>query len=477
MIAVRSVWSRILLGCLPACIALAPRAAALQHELRTRVDPRIELLCAVARLAGLREFNMPNSRSPYSERVEERLRGLKEHVAVTTLRTLHSQHGVSYDAIPSLAVHLDGLERLALLAPIEPRPERLDARWERSLTERFLAELRDFSTQAEFPGFVASEREFYAQVEQRLFATLTQSRALSWFDEFFGAKPGAQYVAIAGLLCGGGNYGVGARLAGAPEQVTPVFGCWKFDEQGLPVFDDSYLPLYIHELCHTYTNPFIDGHEQQLRAAAERLYANCASKMAPQGYGNGRTVLYESLVRACVVRCRAALEGEDAAREQLEREHSRHFRWTGELAHLLRQYETDRERWPNFESFMPKVVEFFAAYAASLPTASAAAPKLVGSTPLNGADSVDPGLTELWFEFDQPMRDQSWSIVGRPEDQPKIVGKLAYDSARKRLRVPVQLEPGREYRFALNSERNANFVSEAGAPLEPVSFRFRTAAR
>ncbi len=473
MNAVRSVWFLILF----AWIAWTPRAAAAQHELRTRVDPRVELLSAVARLAGLREFNMANSRSPYSERVEARLSTLKEHAAVATLRELHTQHGVSYDAIPSLAVHLDGLERLALLAPFEPRPERLDARWERTLTERFLVELREFAAQAEFARFIESEREFFAQVEQRLHTTLSRSRALSWFDEFFGAKPGAQYVAIAGLLCGGGNYGVGVRLPGAPEQVTPVFGCWKFDAQGLPVFDEGYLPLYIHELCHTYTNPFVDRHEPQLRAAAERIYASCASKMAPQGYGNGRTVLYESLVRACVVRCRAALEGESAEREQLESEHGRHFVWTGELARLLRQYETGREAWPNFEAFMPKVIEFFATYAERLPAAEIVAPKLVGSTPSNGAESVDPSLTELVFEFDQPMRDQSWSIVGRPEEQPKIVGKLAYDAARKRLRVPVALEPGREYRFSLNSERFAGFVSESGSKLEPVAFRFSTAAR
>lgn len=467
----RSVWFLFLF----AWLALASSSA--RAQLSVRVDPRLELVSAVARLADLSEFDMPVSRSPYAERVEQRLSSVREHAAVATLRTLRAQHGVSYDAIPSLAVHLDGLERLTLIAPFEPRPERLDGRWERALTERFLAELRDFAARSEFAAFMESEKDFFAQVEQRLSVTLSRSRALTWFDGFFGAKPGAQYVAIAGLLCGGGNYGVGVRLPGVAEQVTPVFGCWKFDAQGLPVFDDSYLPLYVHELCHTYTNPFVDRHEPKLRAAAERIYASCGAKMKPQGYGNGRTVLYESLVRACVVRCRSALEGEDAEREQLESEHKRHFVWTADLARLLHEYEAQRDAWPDFEGFMPKVVEFFNAYAATLPEPSAVAPQLVGSTPPNGADSVDPRLTELWFEFDQPMRDKSWSIVGRREDQPEIVGQLSFDAQRRRLRVPVNLEPGREYRFSLNGERFSAFMSEAGVALEPVEFRFTTAAQ
>jgi hypothetical protein len=448
-----------------------------QHEFSVRVDPRVELVTLVARFAKFNEFDMPNSRSAYSERIERHFAEQREHPVVGTLRALRAQHGVSFDALPSFAVHLDSIERLELRAPLEPRPERFDARWELAATRQFLTELRDFAKRADAAAFFASEREYFAEAERRFREQMSSSRALSWFDGFFGVKQGARYVATLGLLCGGGNFGVGVRLAGEPEELTPVFGCWTFDDSGTPVFDASYRSLFIHELCHSYTNPFVDAHEAALRAAGERIFASCADKMRSQSYGNARTVLYESLVRASVIRCRTVLEGEAAGAEQARDEAKRHFPWAAELAMLFGEYETDRANWPTFESFMPRVTAFFDEYAAKLPAPDVDAPKLVKSSPANGDRAVDPSLTEVVFEFDRPMRDKSWSIVGAPRDQPEIVGPLRFDSERKRLTVPVKLEAARSYRFALNSERFRSFVSAEGVPLAPVEFAFATAAK
>lgn len=459
-------------------LAVAGPAQAAQHEIEVRVDPRVEFLTAVARLAGFREFDMANSRSPYSERVEKRFARVREHKAVATLQQLRADHGVSYDAIPSLAVHLDGLQKLELRAPLEPRPERLDARWAPALTQRFLGELRDLAAQTKAVEFFAAEKDFYAEVEQRFRQPLSRSRALEWFDSFFGVRRGARYIAIVGLLCGGGNYGVGVRLAAdRPEELTPVFGCWTFDEQGAPLFDDRYQPLFIHEWCHSYTNPIVDRNVERLQAAGERIFASCADKMQRQGYGNWKTVVYESFVRASVITCRAALEGEAAGKAQAEEELAKHFAWAPELARRFEQYARERERFANFEAFVPELVEFFDEWAAKLPAADAKAPLLVSSEPANGAADVDPARAVLVFEFDRTMRDQTWSVVGAADGLPKMVGKLSYDAARKRLSIPVQLEPGRNYVFSLNSDRYQGFVSADGVPLAPVAFRFSTASK
>ena len=37
----------------------------------------------------------------------------------------------------------------------------------------------------------------------------------------------------------------------------------------------------------------------------------------------------------------------------------RGFAWTPELAALLAEYETQREQYPNFTAFMPRIVTFF----------------------------------------------------------------------------------------------------------------------
>lgn len=442
-----------------------------------RVDERVELVSIVARLAGLREYRMENSVSAYSQRVEERFGSHRDHAAVRRLATLHSERGVSYDALPSLALHLGFLPDLDERASFETAPERLDARWNGAAARPFLVELRDFARVTGAAEFFASEREFYSEVSRRLSARLSESRALPWFDTYFGARPGASCVAIAGLLCGGMNYGVGVRFAdGRAEELTPVFGCWEWDSQGFPTFGESYLPLFAHELCHSYTNSLVDAFERELAAPAARIHASCADAMKRQGYATPKIVMYETLVRACVVRCRFATEGTAAAKEQVQAEQKAHFAWVPELAELLSEYEADRERYPELRAFLPRIVERLAAIAERLPEV-ARAPQVVALVPANAATDVDPALTLLRITFDRPMKDSSWSLVGAKSDLPEITGALAYDAARKVLTVPIRLQPGRTYSFSLNGERHKGFVSAEGVALEPLPVRFSTRAR
>jgi hypothetical protein len=448
-----------------------------KRAIDTNVDPRVELLTTVARLAGFREFTMGNSRSPYAERVERNFGPQREHPVVKRLVALRAESGVSYDAIPSMALHLGPLPELAELVPFDAAPERLDARWGGIRAREFLSDLRDFARVTKAAEFFEGEREFHAQVARRLSERLSQSRALPWFDAFFGERAGAQYTATAGLLCGGGNFGVGVRFGdGTPERINPVFGCWTWDAEGLPVFDESYLPLFVHELCHTYTNPFVDRFERELAAAGQRIHASTAAAMQRQGYGTWKTMVYETFVRASVVRCRRATEGDAAAAQQAAEEVKQHFKWVPALEQLLGEYEAAREKYADFGAFVPRIVELLEHEAAKLPD-PALAPKLVGIEPANGANDVDPSLTQLVVRFDRAMRDQSWSLVGSKEQLPEITGQISYDAARKVLTVPVRLEPGRTYTFSLNSERFQGFTSADGIPLAPVPVQFSTAKR
>ena len=42
--------------------------------------------------------------------------------------------------------------------------------------------------------------------------------------------------------------------------------------------------------------------------------------------------------------------------------------------------------------------------------------------------------------------------------------------------LPVELEPGKEYRLGLNSPSHKNFQSAGGVPLDPVTITFKTRA-
>ena len=53
------------------------------------------------------------------------------------------------------------------------------------------------------------------------------------------------------------------------EEIRPVLGVYRFDEDGLPVPGDDFVPLLVHEVCHSYVNPVVDRHAERLRKAGE----------------------------------------------------------------------------------------------------------------------------------------------------------------------------------------------------------------
>jgi hypothetical protein len=221
----------------------------------------------------------------------------------------------------------------------------------------------------------------------------------------------------------------------------------------------------------------VDAHLQEFQAAGEALWPAVATEMQAQAYGEWHTMLRESLVRASVVRYRAANEGREAAKAEIAEQRSRHFRWTGDLAALLEaEYEGDRSKYRTLEDFVPRLVEFFAEYAKGEAARQAKAPKVVSLLPAATATGVDPGLKALAVTFDRPMQDGSWAVVGGGPKFPKIAGRLSYDAARKVLTIPVELQPGTSYEMWLNRGKYDSFRSEDGVPLASVHWTFTTRA-
>ncbi|MBL9147598.1 MAG: DUF4932 domain-containing protein [Phycisphaerae bacterium] len=463
-----------------------PPAPAAPLAKTAAVDERVELLMIVARLAGNDEYNMPNSASPYAKRVAAHFGPYKDHKAISSFQAMRRDRGASYDAVPSLALHLDGVPSLQPRMPFEPRPLQLDARWDPARTAAFLEDLRAFAVDSNARAYFDQERGFYDAVEARLAAFAAKADAVAWFDRFFGVRQSASYVVIPGLLAGGGNFGMSVTFPETdanrrPEEIRPVLGCWTWDSEGLPVFAvETYLPTYVHELCHAYTNRIVDAHKDVLEPPANRIYPAVARRMQRMAYANGLTMMYESIVRACVVRFLLERDGKDAARKEAEAQAAAGFVWVPGLAELLGTYEKDRATYPTFDAFVPEIARFFNDKAVAMvdeiarkeKDAAEKAPRLLGMTPENGAVDVDAALDAMVLRFDQPMRDGSWSFVGSKENLPEFVGQPSYDATRRILTVKVKLRRGATYTFYLNSDRFKSFTSADGYPLAPVRVTF-----
>ena len=276
---------------------------------------------------------------------------------------MREKYGVSYDAPMSLAVHLRDANSLRLRLPLEPWPDGLDGRWHPEDVREFLEKARQFAKETHFNEFIKTQQPMYDRAVANLRSLLDKEANLEWFDDFFGARPGAEFHIALGMLNGPGNYGPHIKLADREEYYC-ILGIWKFGALGLgePRFDKSMLPTVIHEFCHSYANPIVDAHISQLEKPGKEIYARVADKMERMAYGNWQTMMRESLVRACVVRYMAATEGPEAAKKQIKNEINRSFLWMQGLSDLLIQYEKNRDKYKTLDTFFPKIVDFFNNY-------------------------------------------------------------------------------------------------------------------
>ena len=468
----------ILCLCLVApALAWSDENASSETAVRVAVDPRVELISIIFRLAGNPEYCQGRA-AAYISDIDEHFGPFRNHAVVQLARQLRRTRGVSYDACMSMAVHVTDASELKEKIPFDPHPPTLDGRWQVDEAREFLQKARQFVKDTSFDKFIDKHQAMYRLTESRMKKVLDEEAHLDWFDQFFGRRPQASFSVILGPVNGGQCYGPRCRGGDGKEELYCVLGVWKTDDEGMPMFDRSVLSTVVHEFCHSYANPVIDQHEAELRDAGQKIFPHVSSAMKRQAYGNWKTMMYESLVRACVVRYIRQHDGAVAAWLEIQRQKQRQFLWMKELSDLLGEYETARDEYPSLEKFAPQIVSFFDDYAKGFADKQkeldATRPKVVEMTPANEATDVDPELSAIKVVFDRPMQDGSWSMVGGGPNFPEIVGKPAYDATKMVWTVSVKLKPDWRYQFMLNSGRFTSFRSSDGEPLAPVSVSFRT---
>jgi hypothetical protein len=332
-------------------------------QIEVTVDPRVELISIIFRLAGNPEYNRGRL-AAYNKDIEKHFRAYASHPVVKLASDLRRTRGVSYDAPMSLAIHLSDANSLNERVPFDGQPAGLDGRWRVDEVRYFLEKARQFAKETDFGGFFKAHKPLYEKTAAAAQYLLRDKAHLEWFKEFFGARPGTGFRLVLGMANGPNNYGARVKLP-TGEEFYCILGVWKLGMLGFgdPKFDTSMLDTIVHEFCHSYVNPLVYAHSSELEKAGMQMFPKVQKKMRRMAYGNWQTMMHESVVRACVVRYLLATIGPDEARNQVKREINNGFAWIEELSELLGQYERERNEDATFESFFPKVIEFFNSYA------------------------------------------------------------------------------------------------------------------
>ena len=460
-----------------------------KSAIEVTVDPRVELFSTIFRLAGLHEYNQ-DQLPLYVKDVKEYFKPYKDHEAVKYAKKLKKSRSICYNAPMGLAIHVTDTETLGEIVPLDPLPETVDKRWTPKHARQFLEKAGKFVKDTNFHKFFKDHKELYDLSVSRMDGLLQNYKVVEWFKTFFGTESGKTFSIILGMQNGGPSYGPRIVMKDGKEIVYAIIGVWQKDDKGFPDFPRGFLGTVVHEFCHSFANPLVDQFATGLKEAGKKIYPFVADEMKQMAYGSWRTMMYESLVRACTARYYHDMDGPDAAKRIVQREIERSFLWMDGLYKLLADYDSQRETYPTLSAYFPKIIDFFNRYAQNIEKEIALqkearkkkweqlakkAPKIIAMVPENGARDVDPGLEEIKITFDRPMLDKAWAVIRLdPEHHIKTAGEVGYDTARKVFTIPVELEPDRRYKFGLNYKNIMAFQDENKNPLLPVVVTFKT---
>lgn len=341
-------------------------------SIQVSIEPRVELFAIIYRLAGYLDHGGDYATSYYETEVQNYFGRFREHPTVRLATRLKEEQNVDYGVHLSLAVHLDDAANLRLRVPLDPWPETLHERWTPELIDEFLAQTRDFAMQSDFAEFFEKQGPFYAETISRAERALDAGVNADWFDSFFGSQASREFRVIISPL--GGLHGWYAFWLSTDQglEAMTVISCQRLDDQGKPVFHQGVRGLrfasgIVHELSHSYVNPTSDLYIGQFEEPVNRMKPFLVGYF-DRAYGqlHHSAIVRESLVQAAVIRYLHERWGFLAGRRALVNGLKRGAFWIPELLETLEQYENQRDRYPDFQSYMPEVVEFFEVYSSRI---------------------------------------------------------------------------------------------------------------
>lgn len=330
-----------------------------------QVNENVELMSILSRMAGFQEYHMDMA-GQYIKDMDSYFKDNTVHPAVGYMQALRNKYGISFDAVMSMAIHLDN--RNGTLSLIEEDVPTLDKRWMEVDKGEFLSHLNNFYKETKFNAFFKAHKSLYEKGIKSYQDNVINHFDIDWYPRFYGNEPQEVFSVIIGFCNGGGNYGVNRQVKGKKKEVFAVVG-YYVDKEDRPMYSKEYLPTLIHEFNHSFINHYLDENQypayvKELEPAAVDLFKSSQWSMSRQAYNNWKTMVNESLVRAAVIcyMLDKAYKPEEIRNELLE-QMQRNFRWMPELVNVLRKYEKKQAKYSNFENFYPNVISFFKEYA------------------------------------------------------------------------------------------------------------------
>jgi hypothetical protein len=239
----------------------------------------------------------------------------------------------------------------------------LKKRWKEDEVNIFIEKIQNFVHDSNYKDFLKAQEELHNKVESSAQNLIQNHFHLEWFDKMFGPRSSTDFTIIVSLLNGNAFYGASTRI-NDQEKFYCFLSAWNENLDGH--LSSFYMGYIAHEFCHLYVNPLVYSHASQFEKSGKCIFAIVEEKMEKLAYGNWKTMIAESIVRALESHYRKDTGNLFWMSFEMMRSKSSGFLWLPELHDLLNNYNENRDLYPTFDLFIPTLVEFFDTYSDSL---------------------------------------------------------------------------------------------------------------
>lgn len=321
-----------------------------QAGLPVIVSPKIELAFVVTGLGGSAP-EVAGPRTVLGPDAMRYFRDYRDHDAVTAMAFLH-QRGLSYDAITKYASCFSDPPDLEQVFPFGDYLCSRTYGMNRSAKEARLLDLGErlgrFYVDAGFEAYLEARREDYDHMLACIRAAVS-SGIPGKLKSYYGTSHSAYVVVVSAFS---GNYALVLADGDRTCAVAVISGSMAKTSGDLA---SDLWSLLTHEWSHTLVKPALQAHSE-LIDSYNHLYPPLAEDMSSQAYGSWRTAVEEHIIRAAEARMILAAKGLGEAERFLANQEANGFRYIRLFYERLAEYENDRETYPTFHDFVPRLL-------------------------------------------------------------------------------------------------------------------------
>ncbi len=380
------------------------------------VDERFELVNIAFRLTGKNVFVYTDPAN-YMANIDNYFSKYKNHELIKFLRQRYEpmsmiEIGTATNLAADIEITSKGIVVTNQWIPFvkyeEYGVDKHDWDWSEAEFKECVKLLNKFYKDTKFHQFFLSNRSFYASIEKE-FQKLVDQIDTAWFQDVF-SKPYEMDNIWLVPSNGVHNFATLRKDAAGNSYNNCEIACPLTNAAGEFIFSEGTFQTLIHEICHNYTSPICQQNEAFFKEICDTLYNTKVGKvLRANAYGDPGAFTYEGINRLCEFYYYQTHNTFDSVEldRRIHNDETKGFIWLEEMLRLMDVFASNRDIYPDFQSFVPQLHGFLSEVANNMdkyywPKYQLLFPRVVATYPANGA-VVDTNVTAIYVFFSQPM--------------------------------------------------------------------------